>query len=90
MCKAIALTETKLAKAVEIEKSKVDPALAQAQLHTQQVQDSIAEMKTLHQTIADKDAAYVILQGVAAKHFEQLQEPARSLKSAGDPPLRYA
>ncbi|KAG3235704.1 hypothetical protein PI124_g19269 [Phytophthora idaei] len=88
--KVIALSEAKLAKALEIEKSKVDSTLAQARLHHQQVQDCIAEIKTLHQTILDKDAAYVTLQGVAAKHFEQLQESARLLNSTGDPALRHA
>ncbi|KAF1785340.1 hypothetical protein GQ600_9196 [Phytophthora cactorum] len=88
--KVIALSEAKLAKAVEIEKSKIDSALAQARLHHQRVQDRTAEIKTLHQTIADKDAAYVTLQGVAAKHFEQLQEAARLLNSTSDPALRHA
>ncbi|KAF1781069.1 hypothetical protein GQ600_21519 [Phytophthora cactorum] len=67
--KVIALSEGMLAKAVEIEKSKI---------------------KTLHQTIADKDAAYVTLQDDAAKHFEQLQTSARLLNSTNDPALRYA
>ncbi|KAG3134065.1 hypothetical protein PI126_g18872 [Phytophthora idaei] len=75
--KVIALSEAQIAEAVDIERSKVDSALAQARLHLQQVQDCIAEIKTLHQTIADKDVAYVTLQGVAAKHFEQLQESKR-------------
>ncbi|KAG2802318.1 hypothetical protein PC119_g25245 [Phytophthora cactorum] len=88
--KVIALSEAQLAEAVDIERSKVDSALAQAQLHLQQVQDRIAEIKSLHQTIADKDAAYVTLQGVAAKHFEQLQESVRLLNSTGDPALRHA
>ncbi|KAF1795096.1 hypothetical protein PC129_g22387 [Phytophthora cactorum] len=88
--KVIALSEGMLAKAVEIEKSKVDSALAQARLHNQQVQDRIAEIKTLHQTIADKDAACVTLQDVAAKHFEQLQTSARLLNSTNDPALRHA
>ncbi|KAG3234991.1 hypothetical protein PI124_g19974 [Phytophthora idaei] len=58
--------------------------------HHQQVQNRTAEIKTLHQTIADKDAAYVTLQGVAAKHFEQLHEPTRLLNSTSDPALRHA
>ncbi|KAG3061279.1 hypothetical protein PI125_g24737 [Phytophthora idaei] len=78
-----------LAKAVEIEKSKVDSALAQAWLHNQQVQDRIAEIETLHQTVADKDAAYVTLQDDAAKYFEQMQTSARWLNSTNDPALRY-
>ncbi|KAG3067904.1 hypothetical protein PI124_g21731 [Phytophthora idaei] len=88
--KVIALSEANFAKAVEIEKGKVTSALAQAKFHNQQVLDCDADIKRLHKPVADKRAAYVTLQGVTAKHGEQLKESARLPNSTGDLVIRHA
>ncbi|ETL25839.1 hypothetical protein L916_20377, partial [Phytophthora nicotianae] len=87
--KAVALSETQQSKIAETEKSKVAAVFAQADLHQQQVLARNAEIKALRQTFTDKDTAYSILQGVAAKHFEQQQKSARLLNSTNDQSLRH-
>ncbi|KAI9998265.1 hypothetical protein PInf_002631 [Phytophthora infestans] len=88
--KAVALSEAKLARAIAAEQSKVDAALGQAQLHHQQVLDLDAEIDVLLRSIFERDAAFITLQGIAYKHFEQLQESVRLYSSTGTQPLRHA
>ncbi|ETO60734.1 hypothetical protein F444_21125 [Phytophthora nicotianae P1976] len=85
----VALSETQQSKIAETEKSKVAAVFAQADLHQQQVLARNAEIKALRQTFTDKDTAYSILQGVAAKHFEQQQKSARLLNFTNDQSLRH-
>ncbi|GMF32525.1 unnamed protein product [Phytophthora fragariaefolia] len=55
-----------------------------------EVLDRDQEIATLRASIVDRDRAYATLQGVATKHFTQLQESARLLTDGGGQPLRHA
>ncbi|GMF47822.1 unnamed protein product [Phytophthora fragariaefolia] len=77
-----------------VARSQADAHVATAFRHVdgfkRQVQDRDQEIAALRVPIADRDCAYADLQGVASKHFVQLQESARLLVDGGIQPLRHA
>ncbi|GMF27863.1 unnamed protein product [Phytophthora fragariaefolia] len=77
----------------DVARSQADAQVAAAFRHAdgfkRQVQDRDQEIATLRISIADRDRAYVDLQGVASKHFAHLQESARLLVNGGSQPLRH-
>ncbi|KAG6591088.1 uncharacterized protein IUM83_11295 [Phytophthora cinnamomi] len=88
--KSLAATEASLKTAREVQSKKVAAAFAHAEAFRAQVRERDAEIARLVNAISARDAEYAALQGVAAKHFEQLTESARLLSSGDSQPLRHA
>ncbi|GMF44522.1 unnamed protein product [Phytophthora fragariaefolia] len=76
-----------------VTRSQADGQVAAAIRHAdgfkRQVEDRDQEIAALRVAIADRDRAYADLQGVASKHFAQLQESAQLLVDGGSQPFRH-
>ncbi|GMG18041.1 unnamed protein product [Phytophthora fragariaefolia] len=88
--KSVAELEAQAAIARSQANAQVAAAFRHADGFKRQVQDRDQEIAALRVSIADPDRAYADLQGVASKHFAQLQESARLLVDGGSQPLRHA
>ncbi|GMF23362.1 unnamed protein product [Phytophthora fragariaefolia] len=77
-----------------VARSQADAQIAAAFRHAddfkRQVQNRDQEIASLRISIAEHDRAYEDLQGVASKHFAQLQGSAWLLVDGGSQPLRHA
>ncbi|GMF51767.1 unnamed protein product [Phytophthora fragariaefolia] len=87
---SVAVLEAQAAVARSQSDAKVAAAFRHADDFKRQVQDRDQEITALRSSIADRDCAYAELQGLATKHFAQLQESARPLVDAGSQPFRHA
>ncbi|GMF27066.1 unnamed protein product [Phytophthora fragariaefolia] len=88
--KSVAELEAQVASAWAVSDAEIAAAFRHADDFKRQVLDRDQEIATLRTSIVDRDRAYATLQGVATKHFTQLQESARLLTDGGSQPLRHA
>ncbi|GMF57356.1 unnamed protein product [Phytophthora fragariaefolia] len=88
--KSVAEWEAQVASARAESDAEIAAAFRHDDDFKRQVLDRDREIATLRSSIADRDRAYATLQGVATKHFTQLQESARLLTDGGSQPLRHA
>ncbi|GMF63123.1 unnamed protein product [Phytophthora fragariaefolia] len=88
--KRVAELEAQVASAQVVSDAEVAAAFRHADDFKRQVLDRDQEIATLRASIVDRDRAYATLQGVATKHFTQLQDSARLLTDGGSQPLRHA
>ncbi|GMF34399.1 unnamed protein product [Phytophthora fragariaefolia] len=88
--KSVAELEAQVASARPVSDAEVAAAFRHADDFKRHVLDRDQEIATLRASIVDRDRAYATLQGVATKHFTQLQESARLLTNGGSQPLRHA
>ncbi|GMG17010.1 unnamed protein product [Phytophthora fragariaefolia] len=88
--KSVAELEAQAAVARSQADAQVAAAFRHADGFKRQVQDRDQEIAALRVSIADRDRAYADLQGVASKHFAQLQESTRLFDDGGSQPLCHA
>ncbi|GMF24268.1 unnamed protein product [Phytophthora fragariaefolia] len=88
--KSVAELEAQVTSVRAVSDAEIAAAFRHADDSKRQVLDRDQEIATLCASIVDRDRAYATLQGVATKHFTQLQESARLLTDGGSQPLRHA
>ncbi|GMF38024.1 unnamed protein product [Phytophthora fragariaefolia] len=88
--KSVAKLEAQVASARAVPDAEIAAGFRHAGDFKRQVLDRDQEIATLRASIVDSDHASATMQGVATKHFTQLQESARLLTDGGCQPLRHA
>ncbi|GMF45637.1 unnamed protein product [Phytophthora fragariaefolia] len=87
--KSVAKLEAQVASSRAVSNAEIAAAFRHTDDFKRQVLDRDQEIATLRASIVDRDRAYATLQGVATKHFTQLQESAKLLTDGGSQPLRH-